>query len=70
MVYQEGLIKVSNDIKLLENANDTLKKANELISSNIVEVKHIKFNQNAPSIKSSPKRDIKKFSLKSASYNS
>ena len=44
MVYQEDIIRVSNDIKLLENANDTLKKANEMISSNIPEVKHIKFN--------------------------
>ena len=44
MVYQENIIRVSNDIKLLENANDTLKKANEMISSNIPEVKYIKFN--------------------------
>ena len=44
MVYQEDIIRVSNDIKLLENANDTLKKANEMISSNIPEVKYIKFN--------------------------
>ena len=48
MIFQEGLNEVKNDIDLLQNANNTLKKVNEIMDNKITVVKHLNFNKNTP----------------------